>query len=256
MLLKMKFKLFKISICMISIFMLPPLCFGDEVLKGDAFYAGGKYKEAVISYQSVIAEGYQSAGLFYNLGNAYFKSGDIASALLYYEKAHLLSPGDEDINLNIRFANSKTTDKIDEAPEFFLAKWWTGFILAISADSLAILAVVLMLLASAFLIVYFFSKHSALKKVSFFSALGVFFLGLFSVFVAHSQVSYFNDNKQAIVFSTVANVKSSPAGQSATLFVLHEGTKVAIKETNGDWIKIKLANGNEGWLKVTDLKQI
>jgi tetratricopeptide (TPR) repeat protein len=241
---------------MILIFMLPALCFGDDGLKGDALYARGNYKEAVKSYQSVISEGYQSAALFYNLGNAYFKSGDIASALLYYEKAHLLSPGDEDINFNIRFANTKTTDKIDEAPEFFLTKWWSGFILAISADSLAILAVVLMLLASALLIVYFFSKHGTLKKISFFSVLGVFVLGLFSVFIAHSQVSYFNDNKQAIIFSTVANVKSGPAGQSATLFVLHDGTKVDIKETTGDWIKIKLANGNEGWLKVTDLKEI
>jgi tetratricopeptide (TPR) repeat protein len=256
MLLKMKFKGFKISLLLIMACILPALSFGITPLKGDAYYAKGQFKEAVSIYQSVVAEGYQSSALFYNLGNAYFKAGDIPSALLYYEKARLLSPGDEDINFNIRFANARTTDKIDDAPAFFLTKWWTGFFLAISADSLAILAIILMLLGSGLLIVYFFSRNGLIKKTAFFSAIAMFIAGIFSVLVAHSQVSYFNENKQAIIFSTVANVKSSPAGQATTLFVLHDGTKVNIKETSGDWIKIKLANGNEGWLKVTDLKEI
>jgi tetratricopeptide (TPR) repeat protein len=235
---------------------LPTLCFGDDTLAGDAYYAKGQYKEAVSSYQSVVDEGYQSAGLFYNLGNAYYKSGEIASALLYYEKAHLLSPGDEDINFNIRFANSKTVDKIDEAPEFFLTKWWNKIVLSMSANTLAIAAIFLVLSGSVLLILYFFNTNRKIKKISFFSAIALFLTGIFAVFMAQSQVSYFKDNKQAIIFASVANVKSSPTGQAATLFVLHDGTKVNVKETNGDWIKIKLANGNEGWLKTNDIKEI
>lgn len=260
MLLKMKYNQLKISLCFVLILFLPALCLADDMQstfeKGNSFYGKNHYKEAITAYTQIINSGSYSAPVFFNLGNAYYKDGDLPSALLYYEKAHRLSPGDDDINFNIRFANSKTTDKIDEAPEFFLSKWWKGFMLAISANALAIIAILLILSGSGTLILYFFSSSFTIKKVSFFAALTLFFLGIFSVFVAGSQVSYFNDNKQAIIFTSVVNVKGSPAEQAATLFVLHDGTKVNISDNGNGWLKIKLANGNEGWLKLGDVKEI
>lgn len=253
----MKFRQFIISFCLLAMLVLPAFCFAaDELKDANALYAKGKYKEAAKSYQSIVDEGYQSANLFYNLGNAYFKLGELPSSILYYEKARLLSPGDEDINFNIRFANAKTVDKIDEAPEFFLSKWWTGVILQNSADTLAIMAILLFLIGSAALITYFFAINLPVKKTSFFGAIILFAIGLFTIFLASSQMSYFSDNKQAIIFSSVVNVKSSPAAQASTVFILHDGTKVNLKETNGDWIRIKLANGNQGWLKANDIKEI
>jgi tetratricopeptide (TPR) repeat protein len=251
----MKFKQFKTSFCLSIVLMLPAFCLAVE-LKGDAYYAKGQFKQAITSYQAVINEGYQSANLFYNLGNAYFKSGEIPSAILYYEKARLLSPGDEDINSNIRFANSKTVDKIEEVPQFFLEGWWTNLILAVSADTLGFIAVILTLIASALLILYFFSTQVAVKKASFFTSLAIYVAVLLAITMAQGQVSYLGNNKQAIIFSSVVNVKSSPAGEAPTAFILHEGTKVNIEEANSEWIRIKLANGNQGWLKSVEIKRI
>jgi tetratricopeptide (TPR) repeat protein len=98
---------------------LPMLSFGNKQLMVDAYYAKGQYKEAAAGYQQMVNDGYKSAVIYYNLGNAYYKLGDIPSALLYYEKAHKLSPGDDDINFNIRYVNSKTTDKVEDAPSSF-----------------------------------------------------------------------------------------------------------------------------------------
>lgn len=260
MLLKMKYNQPKISLCFVVMLFLPALCLADDAQsafeKGNSFYSKNHYKEAITTYTQIVNSGDYSALVYFNLGNAYYKDGDLPSALLYYEKAHRLSPGDDDINFNIRFANAKTTDKIDEAPEFFLSKWWKGFILAISANALAIIAIVLILFGSGTLILYFFSNSFIIKKVSFFASLVLFFLGIFAVSIAGSQVSYFNDNKQAIIFTSVVNIKGSPAEKAVTLFVLHDGTKVTISDNNNGWLKIKLANGNEGWLKSTDVKEI
>ncbi|GAA4089506.1 tetratricopeptide repeat protein [Mucilaginibacter panaciglaebae] len=240
----------------------PALSFGADnqqqlFKKANALYAKSQYKQAADAYQQILDAGYQSAGVYFNLGNAHYKQGELPDALLYYEKARRLAPGDDDINFNIRLANSKTVDKIDEVPEFFLSRWWKGFILSFSADKLATTAIILMLVGSALLIWYFFAIASGLKKFSFFSAIFFFFLAICTVTIAASQLSYFDSNKQAIVFTPSVNVKTSPADAVSTAFVLHEGTKVNVLGSNGGgWLKIKLANGNEGWIKTADVKAI
>src|ERR1035437_3643299 len=148
--LKMRFKMLKRALYLFIALILPMISFGNDstqtlFAKGNASYVKAQCKEALTAYQQILDEGYQSAAVYFNMGNASFKSDDIPSALLYYEKAHKLSPGDEDINFNIRFANLKTTDKIDEAPEFFLANWWKALILSVSAGTLSVLSILLVL---------------------------------------------------------------------------------------------------------------
>jgi len=224
--------------------------------KGNTAYAKAQYKQALADYQQILNAGYQSAALYFNMGNASYKDGEFTTAIWYYEKARKLSPGDEDINFNIRFANLKTTDKVDEPQEFFLTKWWRGFILSASLNALSITSILLVLFGSVLLIIYFFSHLVGLKKASFYIAIVLFVCGVFTIFIAAMQQSYFDSNKQAIIFTGTVNIKSGPAEQTATLFVLHDGTKVNILDTNNGWIKIKLANGNQGWLKKVDVKTI
>ena len=190
------------------------------------------------------------------MGNASYKNDDIPSAILYYEKAHKLAPGDDDINFNIRFANSKTTDKIDEVPEFFLANWWKSFILSFSTGTLAVLSIILVFIGSAMLGLYFFAHSIAIKKSSFYISVSLFCLGIFAIFIAAMQIAYFNSHRQAIVFSGSATIKSAPADQSASLFVIHDGAKVNILDESSGWMKIRLANGNVGWIKDADVKEI
>jgi len=259
--LKMKFKPLKQILYILILAILPLLSFSADNTtalfeKGNASYAKAQYKDALAAYQQVLGQGYQSSAIYYNMGNAAYRNGDIPAALLYYEKAHKLNPGDEDINVNIRFANAKTTDKIDESPEFFVTKWWRGFILGFSVNMLALLSIVLFLGGSALLILYFFTNSVAIKKASFYAALGLFLIGLAPIFIAASQVNYFDGHKQAIIFSSTVNVKGGPAEQSVTVFVLHEGTKVNVLDNVHGWLKIKLVNGNQGWMKATDVKEI
>jgi len=240
----------------LAVLVLPLLSFGNKTPMADDYYAKGQYKEAAAAYQRLIDQGHLSVKFLYNLGDAYYKLGDFPSALLYFEKAHKLSPGDEDINFNIRFTNLKTTDKIDEAPEFFLTRWWHTFILSYSIYALAVSSIVAVLLASALLILYFFANSVSVKKYSFYFAIALYLLGILSIGVASLQADYFNNHHQAIIFTSSVTIKSGPANQAGNLFVLHEGTKVNVLTTSNGWIKIKLANGNVGWIKTTDVKEI
>jgi tetratricopeptide (TPR) repeat protein len=241
--------------------LLPVLASGESQQnalfeKGNALYNKAQYAQALKIYQQVTDAGYQSAALYFNMGNASFKNGDIPSALLYYQKAHKLSPGDKDINFNIRFVNQRTTDKIDEAPEFFLSRWWHSFILGFSVSALSIISILGFMIGSGLLIIYFFANAVNAKKASFFASIVLFFVGMVAIVIAERQTAYFDGHKQAIVFSSSATAKSSPEAQAKTLFVLHEGTMVNVLSTNNDWIKISLVNGNEGWIKLSDVKEI
>jgi tetratricopeptide (TPR) repeat protein len=255
----MKFNQIKQIPCFLTMFCLPALCFAEKQPlfdKANELYSKGQYKQAADTYQRILDAGRESAPVYFNLGNCSYKEGDIPQALLYFEKAHRLAPGDDDINFNIRLATSKTVDKIDEAPEFFVSRWWKDFILGYSADGLATTTVLLALIGSALLIWYFFAVAGGVKRFAFFSSVVFFFVAICALIVAGSQASYFDNNKQAIVFTSSVNVKTSPAEAVSTAFVLHDGTKVNVLDNNNGWLKIKIANGNEGWIKEGDFKEI
>lgn len=252
MILKMKYKHLIYLFLFIA---LPLISFGKD-MPGDAAYAKGRYQEARDSYQKLINAGNASAALYFNMGNACFKTDDIPSAILYYEKARVLSPGDEDINFNIRYANQKTTDRIEDAPEFFLFKWWRGFILSISLSALAILSIISVVLASLTLIWYLFTQSVNIKKASFYAAFALFFVGVVFIFMANRQSAYFAGHKQAIVFGSSVSVKSTPGDGGKTLFLIHAGTKVNLTGTSGKQIKISLANASTGWIAASDVKEI
>jgi tetratricopeptide (TPR) repeat protein len=240
---------------------LPLLALGNDKVnalftKGNDQYAKAKYKNAAQTYQSILADGYQSAVVYFNLGNAYYKQGEIPSALLYYEKAHKLAPGDDDINFNIQLANSKTTDKIDPTPDFFLNKWWEAIVLCCSISTLAVLSILLFLAGFGVFILYLFAPSVSIKKASFYSGIVLIALGLISVLMAGNQVHYFDSHHQAIVFNSSVTVKSEPGAAAKNLFVIHDGTKVEILESSNGWMRIKLSNGNQGWIMESDTKSI
>jgi tetratricopeptide (TPR) repeat protein len=252
---------FKRTLYLLVMLLWPVFTYADSQMqllfnKGNEAYAKGQYKEAIADYEQILHAGYQSAAVYFNLGNASYKNGDIASAILYYEKAHKLSPGDDDISFNIQFANLKTTDKIDAAPQFFLERWWQNFILMFSGTAIAVWSMLLMLAASATLIVYFFTHSVTIKRSSFYTSIALFLIALFSIFVNSQQANYFDTHHQAVIFSSSVTVKGSPSAKAKALFVIHEGTKVDVLETNSSWTKIRLPNGSEGWIDVNDAKEI
>lgn len=224
--------------------------------KGNAAYAKEQYKEAIAAYQQVLDAGYQSVPVYFNMGNACYKAGEMPAAILYYEKARKLAPGDEDIKLNLRLANSKITDRMEEVPEFFLNSWWKAFIFFFSASALSVFNVICFILGFALLIAYLFLTDMLPKKSAFYAGIVTLLLGLISLMMVNVQSAYLNNQKQAIVFSGSADVKSGPDAKQKTLFVIHAGTRVSIRESSDGWINVELPNGNSGWIGSSDVKEI
>jgi tetratricopeptide (TPR) repeat protein len=230
--------------------------YGALYKKANEAYKKGQYPQAISYYRQILDGGGRADAVYFNLGNAYFKTGDVPSALLNYEKAHKLAPSDQDINFNIYFANSKTTDKVEPAPEFFVTQWWHSVILFFPVGALSALSILFCIAGSGLMILYLFTGVATVKKLSFYAGIMLLLSGLTFVFLAGRQQHYFNDHHQAIIFSGSVNVRSGPGDQAAVLFVLHDGTKVEILDDSNGWIKIELANGNQGWIMQSDTKEI
>jgi tetratricopeptide (TPR) repeat protein len=229
---------------------------GDLVNAGNKAYAEGNYRQAVELYQGVISMGYESPWLYYNLANAYFKADEIPSAILYYEKARKLNPGDEDIAYNLSLANSKIIDKIEPVPEFFLKTWWRSIREKATADGWARLMIITFCVTLAAAAAFFFFSTILLRKLTFFGGIISLALTLLFFVLAFQSHKSFTRHAEGIVFTPTVTVKSSPNEASVDLFVVHEGTKVWITDQLEGWSEVRIANGSVGWIKNTAYQSI
>jgi tetratricopeptide (TPR) repeat protein len=225
-------------------------------VKGNKEYAQKNYEAAATTYQKVLDAGIRTSSIYYNLGNTHYRLNNLASAILNYERAHRISPNDDDVNANLRFANSKITDKMEVVPELFLKRWWTSFLLLLSVQSWSVFGVLSLLLGFVGLVIYLFSLKVELKRFSFYTGLVLILLGICCISFAGAEESYLQAHKEAIVFNGIVNVKSAPDIKQKTLMAIHEGTKVRIIEPRENWLKVELPNGNIGWVEAAALQLI
>jgi len=212
-------------------------------------YAKGNYQNAVGLYLKIIEAGYEAPELYYNLGNAYFKTNNIPAAILYFEKAKRLDPSDEDINYNIQVANTKIIDKIDIVPELFYNRWWKSLYNLYSFDGWAVFSIISLIILLILVLFYLFSTDIRIRKIGFTLSILFFFITFSSVVFASKQYNIYRNSNEAIIFSPTVSVKSSPDAGSIDLFVIHEGSKVIITDQIGDWAEIRIANSSKGWVK-------
>ena len=222
----------------------------------NAAYAKGKYENAIKLYEQILAADQESSALYFNLGNAYFKSNNLGSAILNYERAKKLDPNNEDLEENLKIANQRTEDKIEAAPQLFLSQWQSGITDIMSEKEWSTLLILLFIASLLLFSVYIASQGKVLKQLGFFGGFFVAALSVFSFFMAKSKYSNTVNSSSAIITSAAVTVTGSPTEKGTKLFILHEGTKVNITDQNEDWIEIKIANGNVGWIKSADLKEI
>jgi hypothetical protein len=229
----------------------------DSVLtRANLYYANGMYEDAAKLYQQVADSGYASAELFYNLGNAYFKAHDIPHAILYYERAHLLDPGNEDINYNLNLARTYVTDKIDVLPEFFLVAWYHWFLDRLPPDGWALFSMITFFLGLVFLSLYMFTARKTLKKTGFIGGVVILAFSVLSFVFAWQSRDILTAHDHAVVMSPAVTVKSSPGEEGTDLFVIHEGMKVAVEDSVDNWTEIRLGDGSKGWLPDEDITKI
>lgn len=224
--------------------------------EADSAYVRGEYQQAIKDYEALLKHG-ASADLYYNLGNAYYRTENITKAVLNYERALLLSPSDRDIRFNLQMARSKTIDKITPEQEMFFITWYCSLINLASVDGWARTALIALALAVILALVYLFSERIWLRKVGFFGAIFLIAVFILSNVFAHQQKDLLINRRGAIVTAGAVTVKSTPDKKGTDLFILHEGTKVTVTDASmKEWKGIRLADGKEGWIETKQIELI
>lgn len=223
---------------------------------GNQAYLDENYQKATQDYETIRALGYESDNLYLNLGNAYFKRGMVGKALLNYNRALRFSPSDKDVLYNISIANKYVQDKIDVIPTFFLQRWMNELRSSITSNAWAGMSLVFFTLMLVAILVYLLTSTLKWRKIGFYGALGLLALFVISAWLAGSQRKILLNPDKAIIMSSAAPVKSSPDQSSKDLFVLHEGTKVAVKDSLGDFREIEISDGNKGWIEAKAIEMI
>ena len=220
-------------------------------------YSEGQWDLARDSWQKLVNSGLSSPELYTNLGDACFKTEDYAHAVLYYERALKLDPSYGDARYNLQFAREQIQDRIEAVPEFFLVSWMRSLCWKLSSDAWAVLFLVLAAGMLAMLLLFLLGRNAAVRKTGFFTGIVLLLLSLGALGFSSWQRSDYLHADEAVVLAPVVSVKSAPGGGgSKDLFILHEGTKVTVKDSVGDWYNIVLSDGRQGWLKAEYVEKV
>ncbi|MBK5213207.1 MAG: tetratricopeptide repeat protein [Flavobacteriaceae bacterium] len=224
--------------------------------QGKELYKNGKYQQAIDSWMKILDKGEHSAELYFNLGNAQYKLNHIGPSVYYYEKALQLSPNDTDIKNNLAFAENARIDAIEPLPKTVFSKWYHSIASVFTFEGWAVSAVAFSVFFVALFLFYYFAFSEKRKRLLFVSSM---FAGSFlvaSLTMAFLTYGDYSKNQPAVIFASEIEVKTEPSMGSNVAFTLHEGTKVQILAQDGNWYRITLVDGKDGWIPGTDLKQL
>ena len=222
----------------------------------DKEYAKGNYLQASKDYSDLLKVG-ESVELYYNLGNCYYRLGNITKSIIAYEKAHRLSPSDRDVIFNLEFVREKTIDKIERQEKNFFSAGYTMLQNLMDMDAWARLSIVAFFAFLGMAMLFLLGRDEWMRKLGFYVALLSVFVFVFSTLFAWQQKHNFDARDRAVVVAPSASVKLTPSDSSADAVVVHEGTAVQIVDrTMSDWYSVKLDDGKEGWLKRNSLEII
>ena len=219
-------------------------------------YKKGNYEKASKIYESILSGGMESANLYYNLGNTYFRLKDTPKAILNFERAELLAPDDDDINFNLNLVNSYSVDKVTPIPEFIIYTWVKNVIHIFTVNQWSVFGLSFFVLTLLFMLLFLFSGVAGWRKFFFWFGTFFFLISIFTTAFAFKARSEIVNNHSAIIIAAVTTAKSSPDDASTDLFIIHVGTKVLINEELNDWTEIKLGDGSIGWIKSKDFEKI
>ena len=249
---------------LLALLLLLPLSAGaaesypDSLWKaGVEAYSASQWRQAVSDWSDLAATGLRSKELYYNLGNAYFKAGEIAPAILNYERALRLDPSDSDVRYNLEFARAQTQDRIDEVPEFILKTWTRKLSYLLSSNAWAGLSLFLLALTLGLILLFLLGPTVNARRTGFFTGIVTLLLTLMCWGFARSLKTAAERHDDAIVMRAVSSVTSSPSSDAAkSLFILHEGTKVKVLDEVSGYTDIELADGRRGWISSADIERI
>lgn len=222
--------------------------------KATEHYNKGEYTKAIENYEEILENGQHSAELYFNLGNCHYKLNAIGPSIFYYEKALLLKPNDAEILNNLGYAQNMRLDAVEEMPKTDIAQLYNNLVNVFSFDQWSYLAISLIILFVLAYLAYFFLRFASQKRIAFIVSIFALALGVLSVLMAYLQYQDFKNDNPAIIFSKEVKITSEPNTNSEAVFTLHEGTKVNVLDQLNDWRKIRIADGQTGWLPKDNLK--
>ena len=228
----------------------------DLLDESNQHYMQRDFEDARKGYEELLSKNPTSANLLYNIGNCYYKTGQLGKAVLYYERAARLSPDDEDIEFNLRLASLKTIDRIETVPPIIYKRWFNSVAGALTVSQWSILLIVLVWLAFAAWAYYLFSGTRGGKKTGFILASMVSGLCIIVFLLLNDSYRESSVRQFAVVLSASSYVKSAPDDRGDDQFILHEGTRLEVLDELGEWKKIRIANGSVGWLRGKDIEVI
>ena len=228
----------------------------DSVSSANQLYNAGKFDDAIRKYQYVIGQGFESAELYYNLGNTYYKSGKPTFAILNYERAKKLAPNDDDIRYNLELARIQIVDNIVSLPEPGFLRWWKQLINARSMNFWGTFSLIsffsFLFLTGLFLL----SRFYRVKQLAFWFSVTAFCLSMVTFSFGSYQKTKLVNHNSAVITDRSVRVKSSPSETGTELFIVHEGITVQLTDQLGDWVNVNLPDGNKGWIKESSMIRI
>lgn len=217
--------------------------------KANKLYVEDKYNEAIDIYHQIENSGLESFELYFNLGCTYYRMKNIPYSILYLERAKRLNPFDEDVEFNLNVANLRVVDKINPVPRLFVWEWIDSIKSLFNSDLWSVSVLIFVWGIFLFLVMFLTTSYPWFKKLYFAIALFLLLLTAVSFYFAYSTYRTETSRDYAVIYSPSVFVRSSPEADGTKIVTLHEGTKVSILDTIGKWKKIRIADGNTGWVE-------
>jgi tetratricopeptide (TPR) repeat protein len=219
-------------------------------------YEAGNYQQAAATYEKILAAGQANWQVYYNLGNAYYKQKRYGKAILNYERARRLNRDNEDIDFNLDLVNLSVADRIATMPRSLVVVWLDSAIHFFTIEVAATVMLIFWVLLFIGAVIWMLARHEFLQRwgrrlVWAAGALWLLFMLIFGVLVYERATV-----QEGIVLASRVVVRSSPAEDATEMFILHEGVKVRLQESSGEWQRIKLADGKVGWLEANAVEKI
>lgn len=230
----------------------------EEILQqGNQLYLQEDYTAAVEAYEAVLDAGFESVALHYNLGNAYYKTGELGRSILAWERARELAPSDPDVLANLALARSLTADAVEPLPQFWLVSvvsWWVGLL---PRGLLMGIVATAWLAACAGVAARVLTRRDDMRSVAgWVAVVGAVLTLVFgtNLFVRELGIGR---AERAVILAEAVPVRSAPADQDdLTIFEIHEGTRVRIDQRAGDWAEVVLDDGKVGWVRSEVMERI
>lgn len=228
----------------------------DSVVAANQLYNKGKYEDAIRKYQFVIGQGFESSDLYFNLGNAFYKSGNATYAIINYERARKLAPNDDDIRYNLELARTQIVDNIVNLPEPGFLRWWKQLISSQSINFWGIFSITTFFAFLSLFGLFLLSRSFQLKRLSFWFSVTALFLSAMTFTFGSTLKSKLVSHKSAVITDRSVRIKASPSETGTELFIVHEGVTVQLTDQLGEWVYVSLPDGNKGWVKEASIVRI